>query len=147
MRTVESAIMIDAPPSEVWRVLTAAEEYQLWNPFITRVAGELTAGSRPAVTITPPGRRPMTFRPRVVAAQPGRELSWKGSVGVPGVCDGHHQFTLTPAGDGSTRLVQREQFRGLLVPFVGAMIEPTRRGFASMNEALRRRVESRAGAR
>jgi hypothetical protein len=69
MRTVQSAITIDAPPSEAWRVLTAGEEYQFWNPLVTR-----------------------------------------------------------PPGDGSTLLVQREQFRGLLVPFVGAMVEPTRRG-------------------
>jgi hypothetical protein len=40
------------------------------------------------------------------------------------------------------RLVQRERFRGILVPLVWRTLDrDTRRGFEAMNQALKQRVE------
>jgi hypothetical protein len=61
---------------------------------------------------------------------------------LPGLSDAHHEFRLTPAPGGRTQLVQRETFRGVLVPLLGGMLEPTRQGFEAMHEALRQRVEA-----
>ena len=61
-----------------------------------------------------PGRRPTTFRPRVLEAEPARRLRWLGHLLVPGLFDGEHRFTIEPAGPGRARVTQQETFRGLL---------------------------------
>jgi len=142
MQTIEATTVIDAPLTAVWRVLSDGQQYADWNPFITVVAGDLAPGSRPTLRITPPGKRGSTFRPRVVHASAEEGLRWLGRLILPGLCDADHEFRLTSTVDGRTQLVQRETFRGVLVPLLGGMLEPTRHGFEAMNAALRQRVEA-----
>ncbi len=146
MRTIESTTVIDAPLTDVWEVLSDGGRYEEWNPFITSVSGHLEPGARPRLRIAPPGKRAMTFRPRVTDASPDRGLRWKGHLVVPGLCDAEHEFALTSETPGRTRVTQRETFRGALMPVLGGMLEPTRRGFDAMHEALRHRVQSRTGS-
>jgi len=83
----------------------------------------------------------MTFRPTVKGFVPNRELRWLGRVGIPGLFDGEHVFELSPVGPDRTRFVQRENFRGLFVPFLAKSLDrDARRGFEEMNLALRERV-------
>jgi hypothetical protein len=62
---------------------------------------------------------------------------------LPGLFDGEHIFTMDPLDAGRrTRLVHREEFRGVLVPlFWGSLDTATRQGFEEMNLALKKRVE------
>ncbi|WP_254840359.1 SRPBCC domain-containing protein [Natronomonas marina] len=140
MERIESSIDVDADAAAVWDVLADGESYPDWNPFITRLEGTLEPERRVTVRIEPPGRRGMTFRPRLKTVEPERRLAWKGSLLVPNVFDGHHEFAIEPQADGGVRLVQRETFAGLLVPLLleEAAIE---QGFWEMNQALKRRVE------
>jgi hypothetical protein len=140
MRTLSSAIELDATPDRVWSILTATDDYPQWNPFIRRLDGPLTPGSRLAVRIEPPGGRPMTFTPKVTHVEPDRRLAWVGRLGIPGVFDGAHSFTLEPLGDNRTRLVQSESFTGILVWFSGGMLKKTEAGFRAMNDALKERL-------
>jgi hypothetical protein len=144
MRTIESTTVIDAPLTDVWEVLSDGHQYGEWNPFITSVSGAFQRGARPTLRIAPPGKRAMTFRPRITDASPDRGLRWEGHLVLPGLCDAEHEFVLTPESPGRTRVTQRETFRGVLVPVLGGMLEPTRQGFDAMHEALRHRVRSRA---
>jgi hypothetical protein len=112
------------------------------TPFITVVSGDLSPGSRPTLRIKPAGKRASTFRPRVIHASAEEGLRWLGRLILPGLCDADHEFRLTPATEGRTQLVQRETFRGVLVPLLAGMLEPTRQGFEAMNSALRQRVEA-----
>ena len=141
MRELRTEIVIHAAPERVWGVLTDFAAYPEWNPFVRRISGEPALGSRLEVRIEPPGSRALTFKPTVVACEPGRELAWLGRLLVRGLFDGEHHFELHSAEGGSTRLVQREEFRGLLVPLAGGGLERTRRGFEAMNEALKQRAE------
>ena len=147
MRTIEATVVIDAPPSLVWDVLVTGEHYEEWNPFITEVSGEFVAGARPRLRIEPPGKPGMTFRARVLDATPQARLRWIGRLGLPGLCDGEHEFLFVAADRGGTQLTQRETFRGVLVPLLGGMLGPTRQGFEGMNAALRERAEARANRR
>jgi hypothetical protein len=83
----------------------------------------------------------MTFKPRVTVVEPGRRLEWLGTMGIPGIFDGRHSFTLTPVGEGCTRLVQAEDFTGALIPFTGKLLSKTKAGFEAMNAALVTRLE------
>ena len=144
MREIKAQIDIDAPVERVWATLTDLEAFGEWNPFIVRAEGELRVGRRLAVTIRPPGRKATTFRPTVVAHEPNRELRWLGRLGVPGIFDGEHAHQVESLPGGRTRYVQRERFRGILVPFVGGIVRATEDGFREMSEALKVRVEALA---
>ena len=149
MREIHTEIEIDAAPEEVWRVLTDFDAYPEWNPFVTSVRGEPAVGARLDIFVQVPEGRGMRFRPKVLRVEPARELRWLGTLPVPGLFNGEHIFQLEPAGEGRTRFLHGERFTGLLIPFMGGVLEKTERGYVLMNEALKRRVEgaaARAGA-
>ncbi len=139
--TITTEIEIDAPPADVWAVLVDLDRYDEWNPFITEAAGEVKVGERLTNRMQPPDGRAMTFRPAVTVVEPDETLEWLGHLGVSGVFDGRHRFSLAALPDGRTRLVQSEQFSGLLVrPMRKQLDGGTVAGFEAMNEALAARV-------
>jgi hypothetical protein len=78
----------------------------------------------------------MSFTPTVTVVDEGRRLEWLGHLGVPGLFDGRHSFTLEPVDADSTRLTQAERFTGCLVPFTGRLLRRTAAGFEEMNQAI-----------
>jgi hypothetical protein len=94
------------------------------------------------VYLQPSGAKGMTFRPKVLKAEPNRELRWLGHFLIPGLFNGEHIFTIEPLEAGRVRFVQRELFTGLLVPLFARWLgKDTRRGFEEMNQALKLRAE------
>ncbi len=143
-REIEAAVDIDAAPDRVWRVLTEVSEYASWNRFIPCIEGDLEEGCRIDVRAYPRRRPNLRFRARVLRVDPPRELRWLGRLGLPGLFDGDHRFTLEALDGGRTRLTQRETLAGLLVPVLGAFIAGrSQPGFDEMNRALKRRAEER----
>ena len=59
MRQIETTTAIDAPPDEVWGVLMDNARYPEWNPFITRMNGQIALGQRLDTLWTTP---PIPFR-------------------------------------------------------------------------------------
>ena len=143
MKELHSEIEIDAPAERVWYLLTDFASYPQWNPFIRRISGEPTRGERLEARIEPPGGRGMTFKPKVLNAEPNRELRWLGHLLVAGLFDGEHSFTIQPLEENRIRFIQREAFKGLLVPLFARSLETnTQRGFEEMNRALKERAEA-----
>jgi hypothetical protein len=142
MREIRAEIEIDASTDEVWRALTDFPAFPDWNPFIRKAEGELVAGQHIAVELQPPGHRAASFRPQLLSVEPGRGFRWLGHVLMPGIFDGEHIHEIEALGSNRARYVQREQFRGVLVPFLGGMLRDAQRGFSDMNAALKARVES-----
>jgi hypothetical protein len=137
-----TAIDIDATPDRVWEVLSDFSAYPEWNPFIVRANGKAEAGRRITVRMQPVGSRAVTLRPTVLEATEGRRLRWRGRLGIPGIFDVEHVFSIETGDGGRTRLSQSEQFVGVLVPFMsGSLDRHTLPAFAAMNEALKRRAE------
>jgi hypothetical protein len=135
---------IAATPEQVWEVLTDLDAYSSWNPFIVRAEGVVEPGRRLTLTMQPVGGRAMTLRPRLVEVDVPRQLRWRGTLGMPGLMDAEHTFSLEPWGSG-TRLIQQEDFRGVLVPFLAASLDRnTLPAFVAMNEALKNRAEHTA---
>jgi hypothetical protein len=135
---------IEATPERVWEVLTDLAAYPAWNPFIVRAEGVVEPGRRLTLTMQPIGGRATTLRPRLVEVDVPRRLRWRGTVGVPGLVDAEHTFTLDPRASG-TRVVHQEDFRGVLVPFLAASLDrSTLPAFVAMNEALKSRAERAA---
>lgn len=139
---LEATIDIDAPPEDVWRVLTDLDAYPEWNPFVVSAEGRVEVDERLVNRLEPPGGRPMTFKPTVTSVEPNRVFEWLGHLGFPGVFDGRHRFDLERT-DAGTRLVHSEQFHGILVrPMRRSLDRSTLAGCEQMNRALKDRVEA-----
>ena len=140
--SIETDAWIDRPPEDVWKVLTATSSYGSWNPMICRLRGDLRVGHKIEFVEGPSPSDGMVFHPTVLVAKPARELTWKGSVWVPGIFDGRHSFILEGKGS-KTHFIQREEFSGLFAGRLtkGILVE-TSRQMAAMNLALKKRVES-----
>lgn len=143
MRELHSEIEITASAGRTWLILTDFASYPRWNPFIRRISGEPTTGEHLDVRLEPPDSRGMTFKPKVLNAEPNRELRWLGHLLVPGLFDGEHVFTIQPLEDNRVRFIQREAFKGLLVPLSARNLDTnTQRGFEETNRALKERAEA-----
>src|ERR687891_1943669 len=143
MKQLHTQIEIDAPATGVGEVLPDFPSSPQGHPCIRHISGRLAPGERLQARLEPPGGRAMTFKPKVLAAEPDRELRWLGHLLVPGVFDGEHSFTIEPLEENRVRFVQREAFKGLLVPLFARSLETnTQQGFEEMNRALKERAEA-----
>lgn len=146
MKKIRTEIEINATAERVWQVLTDFTAFPDWNPFIQRAGGEIEVGEQLEVFLQPPDGRGITFKPRVVKAEPNREFRWRGRLWIPGLFDGEHAFIIEPLGEDRVRFEQGEAFGGILVPllaFMGLFIK-TERGFQEMNQALKAQAEAPA---
>lgn len=139
--TITATTHIAASAERVWAVLTDTDSYPEWNPFVRRLDGDLTVGSKLSVDLQPNEKKPTTMRPKVVAVEPGKSFTWLGHVGIPGVLDGRHTFTVTAQSDGGCVLVQHEKLSGMLTPLFRSMLETdTPAAFVASNDALAARA-------
>ena len=143
MRQISASVNLEAPAEQVWAVLADTAGYSTWNPFITHIAGTWAVGERLEIRIAPPGGKPMQFRPTITDLEPPHRLAWLGHLGIPGLFDGAHTFTLTPLPNGNTQLTQSEQFSGLLVGISRKLLTQTQAGFEAMHAALAGEVSGR----
>jgi len=137
-------IDIDATPERVWQVLTDLPAYAQWNPFITRADGTFAVGERLSLSLPPVNAfLRLTLRPTVLEVTPCRRLrlrSRQGRLGVPGLFDAEHTFTLT-LHDGGVRLLEEQRLRGLLVALMARSLNRRRLpALTAMNEALKDRT-------
>jgi hypothetical protein len=145
MREIWTGTEIDAPASTVWDIISDLEGYQDWNPFIVEARGELRPRGRVRARIAN-GRKPRAFTARVLHVQPERLIAWRGHLGVPGIFDGTHVIEIEPVDEHRTRVVQRERFNGVVLPFARKKLAEKEQGFKAMNEALAARAEVPAAA-
>jgi hypothetical protein len=145
VKELRTEIEFEGTPREVWEVLADLPAHGEWNPFITRIEGELRPGAKLDVRLEPEGERGITMHPTVLVAEPGRELRWLGHLLVRGIFDGEHRWLIEEAGPGRVRFTQNERLGGIMLPLLWRRLRDggTSRGFRAMNEALARRVGER----
>lgn len=142
MKTIETNIVIDSTPQKVWNILTNFKEYELWNPFMTKVVGDANLGSKIEVNIKTMNGKKRTYYPIITKCETNSELRWKGKSILPGVFDGERIFILERSVDEKVSFSHKEIFSGLGVKFVGNKLdEKLRDSFVRMNEALKIRAE------
>jgi hypothetical protein len=141
-------IDIAGTPERIWDVLMDLPAYPEWNPFVRSAAGTFALEGSPSLTFAPLSTTlRLTVRPTVLEAEAGRRLRFRfrlGRLGVPGLFDAEHVLTLDPQDGAVVRLWEQARFRGLLTPLLTRLLNRTGGGaFATMNEALKHRVEGR----
>jgi len=140
---LRTELEIDASPARVWQVLTNVADYSTWNPFISRVRGELVAGQTIEATLSFVDGSEALLRPRVEVVEPERELAWTTRLWWPGVLDEKHRFLLEPRA-GGTLLINGRVTTGWAIKWCTKRLTATARGCVGMNEALKRVAEAGA---
>ena len=82
MKTVSATIQIDAPPVDVWAVLTDLGRYPEWNPLFREASGQVAVGNRIRLrSVHPANGRLMTVKPKIPS--PSRARSCGGPPACP----------------------------------------------------------------
>ena len=139
--TIDTSVDINADKGAVWDVLTDFASYKEWNPGM-RIEGALEVGTKLHVHLTG-----MSFKPKVLAATPGKELRWLGKLGHRGIAAGEHFFVLTTNADGTTRLNHGERYSGALIALAKGSSANSGAAYEAFSQALRQRVEQLNKAR
>jgi hypothetical protein len=143
MDQIVTAIEIEASTERVWQVLTDFPAYSQWNSAMWQIRGEAIPGTRLQVWVRFAPGITMSFRPKVLHAENGRELRWQGRLLRSRLFAGEHSFVIEPLGNGRVMFLQAEVYTGLLVPVILPLIGgSTRRVFEVMNRELKARAES-----
>jgi len=136
-QNIETVIDIPASRGEVWETLTNVEGHTDWNPFITKMEGEIGEGLRLINTMSPKPGQSMVFKPKVLKVDQNRELRWLGRLLIPGLFDGEHYFLLEESSTG-TKLTHGENFSGIGLIFMN--VQNFEKNFDQMNRALLQQV-------
>lgn len=142
MKEVRSEIEINSYPESVWRILIDFAAYDQWNPFINKIIGAPTEGSKIDIYIETPSGKNRKYSPRITKVEEGRELRWFGKSSLPGFLNAEHIFTIEELRPERVRFIQSELFDGLLTRVFGKGVDTDiRQGFQDMNDALKKRAE------
>jgi len=134
---ISTSIIINAVPSAVWKVFTDFDAYPQWNPFVKSIKGEIAVGKQFDAEIGT-----MKFKPTTQVFEENEEFTWLGHLLFSGVFDGRHSFVFSDNGDGTTTLVQKEEFKGILVRLMKKKLDTEIvAGFNDMNKKLKELVE------
>ncbi len=111
---IEESIKINAPLPVVWRVFSAMEDWQNWNPVCGNcciIRGNGMAADTCFTFSMRPYYLPIKVMPTITKCEPGKEVVWEGRrFGVYAV----HRFIFEEQKD-TVRLTSSETFSGPLL--------------------------------
>lgn len=140
--SISTQITIQASPEKVWNILMDYEEYPNWNPFVSKIEGGQKEKQRLKVQL--PG---MKFKPTIVKSVQNEKFEWLGHLLFKGLFDGNHCFHIEKIDNQSCKFIHQEHFSGILVKmFLKKLNGETLDGFKAMNEALKKRAETKKQA-
>ena len=136
--TFTTRVDIEAPPAQVWAVLTDFSAYPIWNPFIYPVKGAPRPGSLLEMTIHH-GTRSIPYQAIVAVVRPNRELALR--IPTVEIVEIIFDFTIEPLRVGRARLTVRERHTGVAVVVAGGFLGDIQSGLDAMTKAARDRAE------
>lgn len=142
MKELYTEIEIHADTNKVWKELISTDEYKSWNPFIVDAIGVPQIGHKIQILYLL-NKKINSYQVKILHIKDNERFDWLGHFGMKGILDGHHIFELISLNNGSTRLIHKELFSGLLVPFVwnSFLNVHLKKGFMDLNAALKNKVE------
>ena len=142
---IRSDVEINAPPDKVWKAVVDFPHYNTWNTQLSFLGGEVKPGGTLHLRLAAKGADPYEFKPVVSHWVENKTFAWLAVTGMPRVFDGEHFFELEDLGNGKTRVINREEYRGVLSQLMKRlpMMEGAPQGFALMNDELKRYCEKK----
>ena len=137
---VRTEIEIAAAPDVVWSILADTARWSEWDPYLTRLAGEIADGSTIHANVRMADGSESEWDSDIDVVRVNERLSWRGGDDA-GDVRANHIFEIEPR-DGGCLFVHRETFAG---PKAEEAYLDNRQGlsetFVLMNEALKARAE------
>ena len=118
-RVFSARVDIDAPPAQVWDVLTDFASYKSWNPLLRNVEGDLVMGGSLRVQTT---FIPMTLSATVTAVDKPNHFAWEDHVPL-NLLTPVFSVHLLPLSENRTRVIIAESFTGPLLPILGRRLD------------------------
>ncbi len=139
---IETEILISAPITQVWDILTDYANYSIWNPYIVQIDGIAQAGSLIDVhSMMITGSAPIVAPVLVISVDP-YEMRWEGGLPDRSKFKGDHFFSLDARYPQTTRLCHHEDFSGTqAMSIMTVHCDNITSNFNLFNEALKRRAE------
>jgi hypothetical protein len=111
---ISVGILIEAPATIIWPLLTDLHAQARWNSTLASIDGKVALGER--VSFRVPEAPNQTFSPTVVSYEERNSMVWRLSRWPLLVSD--RSYRLKPGPGGSTEFTLDEVFRGLLLPLI-----------------------------
>jgi hypothetical protein len=139
MKTYQAQIDINASPEKVWAALIDFPNYTQWNPFIRAVDGQPIVGQTVTITVA---RSPRKLSATIRSVKPAEELIWEASMPL-NVMYPRYIRRLERLPNNNTRFINREEFRGVLIPVLRPALDALLKPFYLKScVALKNYVES-----
>ncbi len=142
MKQIKTVVLINDNKEKVWSILSDFENYINWNRFIISSSGKAIEGTKLTNTLKL-GEKTQTFRPKILKVNEYKYFDWIGHLFFKGIFDGHHYFEIEELGSNQVKLIQGENFSGILSGLIMRSIrEVTNENFVKLNDALKAQAES-----
>lgn len=145
MKRISTEIKIKAKPEKVWEILTRFADYELWNPFITKIIGEAALGNKIEVHVRTMKGKDRIYHPKITRLEVNKELRWQGKAFLPKVFEGERIFQIASVQSEIEEIsfIHTEIFSGIGARFLSNKLnEDLQQGFHSMDMALKSRAET-----
>ena len=142
MREIRTEVIIAAPISKVWTIITDFESWKDWSPIINQVSGKAFLGSKLNVTMrNEEGKDGPRYMPVITIFEEPKSFRWRAKMISEFFFTNDKVIELEVDGTG-TRLVHKELFSGIMVPLCwGQLNQGVPKMLNSMNEALKLKAE------
>ena len=137
-----AVVTIDAPPSEIWRVLVDLDRYPEWNRYATSAVGELRVGSEVEINVPRQGEKRGPVNNRVTELVINQRLCWRSLSWYKFLVYGVRCRHLEVQPDGTTLFREVETMHGSLAGIIQRVMAPQLlRGLQSECDSLKEEVE------
>ncbi len=138
---LEHRIGVQAPASEIWRVLADLDGWSVWNPIYPQATGILRIGAKLSLTEAVPGQPHEQISPEVVDWVPDSQILWRDKT-LGGFVRRLRYLEIEKLTDEGCIFSNGEVYEGLGVRFMSKNLKGAlRRGFTELGEALKATVE------
>ncbi|CAN5341574.1 SRPBCC family protein [soil metagenome] len=141
---IEKQIVLQAPPSRVWRALTDVQEFGAW--FGVELAGRFAPGARLTGQVTNPGYEHLIMDITIEDMEPERLLSWRWPFEAGGEAMTRVVFELEPVPEGTRLTIVESGFDRLPLERRAEAYRGNEEGWTAQMQQIERHVAaSRAG--
>lgn len=140
-KDIQTEIEINASAEKVWQILSDFENFPSWNPFVIKVLGTPKVGEILQIEVQLPESRLLKFTPKVLVAEPNKELRWIGTSPL-GSFQGEHFYKIESLDENKIRFIHGEHFSGWAVSLIWLLLgKSIEKGYRIMNEALKKEAQ------
>lgn len=140
MKDYHTRMDYEASTQKVWEALTDFDNYQEWNPLVSKITGNLTEGGIIYTTIVPLEN---TFAAKLLSFKANEEIVWQGKLVARFLLAGKHYYRLKSNGPNLTTLEHGEYFTGLLSHLISKKrLKKMENAFVEHNLALKKRIKN-----